>query len=76
LIYSILGYDTGYFGLKLSEFWRNLLHPSPGKRNVIGKTMYIIRRRNNRDQQQEGEYKTVALTRLAETAIKKENLFV
>lgn len=42
----------------------------------MGKIMYIIWRRDNRNQQQEGEYKTVALTRLAQTAIKKEKLFV
>jgi hypothetical protein len=60
----------------LSAFWRNLLHPFPGKRNVIGKIMYMIWRRDNRNQQQEVEYKTVALTRLAQTAIKKENMFV
>jgi len=32
--------------------------------------------RDNRNQQQEGEYKTVALTRPSQTAIKKENMFV
>jgi len=31
----------------------------------MGKIMYMIWRRDNRNQQQEGEYKTVVLTRLA-----------
>jgi hypothetical protein len=38
--------------------------------------MYMIWIRDNRNQQQEVEYKTVALTRPAQTAIKKENMFV
>jgi hypothetical protein len=42
----------------------------------MAKIMYMIWRRDNRNQQQEGEYKTVALTRLAQTAIKKEKMFV
>jgi len=42
----------------------------------MGKIMYMIWRRDNRNQQQEGEYKTVALTRLAQTEIKKEAIFV
>jgi len=41
----------------------------------MGKIMYMIWRRDNRNQQQEGECKTVALTRLAQTAIKKEKMF-
>lgn len=42
----------------------------------MGKIMYMIWRRDNRKQQQEGEYKTVALTRLAQAAIKKAKMFV
>jgi len=33
----------------------------------MGKIMYMIWRRDNRKQQQEGEYKTVALTRIADS---------
>jgi len=42
----------------------------------MGKIMYMIWRRDNRNQQQEGEYNTVALTRLSQTAIRKEKTFV